>query len=218
MLTFKTTKEGELIIDRVGFRTPVYLKPELAEEFRHQVFSLSDEQLITRLSDTESINYDVDKLNMAEDARETYNGTYSKGVRCFAIGLNMIKADAVPECFTQIYNDIVSYAKTYKNSTAWGETRTAHFNRIRDAIVSAFPVWFAGWMKEGFELKITAKAVNDFISKSYHTVNSNSKDSHRDTVYKTENPYKVFQFVMMSINTCTGVTRAEKSKKTINVF
>jgi len=217
MLTFKTRNE-ETVIERVGFRTPVYLKKDLAQEFRHQVFALSDEQLIERLSDTESVNYDADKLTMAEDAQEKYNGTYSKGVRAFAIGLNMVKADAVPEGFTQIYNDIVSYAKTYINTTAWGDTRTAQFNKVRDAIITAFPQWFSGWLREDFELKIPSRVMNDIFAKTYHTVNSNSKDSNRDTVFKTENPYKVFQFVMMGLNTCTGVTRAEKAKKTINVF
>lgn len=233
MLKFRT-KNGELLCERISFNVPNYLDTDISEDFYERVFSLSDDELLTRLKnaiDTESQMEEPDEEYLEElelkvsmvKARSDFSTCNSdirtdRAVRSFAIGLDMVTPTNVCKEFVALYDIAVKYCHTYSADSAdWSEQRKADFVAIRKAMIDCFVSVMGTWVKSGFELKLTSKAVNGFLHSLYFIDNKTDKTKKRFSMWKTLDIYQGFKAYMMSINTVTGVTKAEKTV-TIKVF
>lgn len=233
MLKIKKTANG-LAATRINFVIPCYINVDQRNNFKNSVYALADYVLVDKLNKTANIIAETDedqkKADVATEKLECISGlelssnadwtSDNKLARCFAIGIGFIKSEAVPHGFVEIYDKAISYAKTYKESTAWDEERKDKFTEIRDDLESWFNVTFSNdeRMKEGFSLKISSKAMNGFLDSLYFLENRNqSKGTERTTFWMKKSLQDAFVEAMKAINASTGVIN-EKKGKTIKVF
>lgn len=228
-----TMKDGSVsAVSRIAFPMPIYIDAEKFDAFRDAVNALSDSELMDALkkaqkeADEDSDEYAVatDKINALNECgffhgNDATADILSDGaVRAFCIGISFIPCKAVKRGFAQLYSDAIEYAVTYKESTAWTAQRKQDFNALKDAMCTLFNDTFSAWKKDGFELKLSSKAVNSFLDALYHPVNGNvKKGTERVTKMKREDIYSAYRLYMMSVNMCTGVF-AEEKVKTITTF
>lgn len=224
MLKIKYDNEGTMTIDRVSFPAPCYIDGETLKDFRDSVFAVADDALFKSLEPDLSANEgdeeEQEKAFKLRELRASGLRSYACWERehyAFAIGIDFIPCKAVPEEYSEVHTLAIRYARTYKGVESWSDERKAEFKKLKTAMSECFMKIFRDVLKEGFELKLSSKAVAGYVHTLYHTSNQNKKGS-RGTMWKAESIYKGFKFYMQAINVCTGVAHDEKRGKTINVF